>query len=254
MRPPVDTSPPRLSPPTSMGQRRDAADGPAARPPVLLEFWDFCRARSLRTLPYVQAWHERYDGGPARGRAYTAPATRRARPRRVRAKPSRRLGIEHAVASTRVRAVERLRQRGVAGALPVRRQSRLSIHYGEGAYEETEAEVRSCSRPRARRGAAAPPGRPDAMIAAPTPEQVGAYRGRLRGRRRVGRAGRASGVVRVARARESRSPIPARTRSLEHEHNVQGELDLELGVRRRTRATPRASRRGGGGALVEALG
>ena len=28
--------------------------------PVLVEFWDFCRVNSLRTLPYVQAWHERY--------------------------------------------------------------------------------------------------------------------------------------------------------------------------------------------------
>src|SRR3954451_2479684 len=28
--------------------------------PVLVEFWDFCRVNSLRTLPYVKAWHERY--------------------------------------------------------------------------------------------------------------------------------------------------------------------------------------------------
>ena len=30
--------------------------------PVLVEFWDFCRPNSLRTLPYVKAWHERYAG------------------------------------------------------------------------------------------------------------------------------------------------------------------------------------------------
>jgi hypothetical protein len=28
--------------------------------PVLVEFWDFCRPNSMRTLPYVKAWHERY--------------------------------------------------------------------------------------------------------------------------------------------------------------------------------------------------
>ena len=28
--------------------------------PVLVEFWDFCRVNSLRTLPYLKAWHERY--------------------------------------------------------------------------------------------------------------------------------------------------------------------------------------------------
>src|SRR5918995_615009 len=28
--------------------------------PVLVEFWDFCRPNSLRTLPYLRAWHARY--------------------------------------------------------------------------------------------------------------------------------------------------------------------------------------------------
>ena len=28
--------------------------------PVLIEFWDFCRPNSMRTLPYVRAWHDRY--------------------------------------------------------------------------------------------------------------------------------------------------------------------------------------------------
>ena len=27
---------------------------------MLIEFWDFCRVNSLRTLPYLRAWHERY--------------------------------------------------------------------------------------------------------------------------------------------------------------------------------------------------
>ena len=27
---------------------------------VLVEFWDFARINSLRTLPYLVAWHERY--------------------------------------------------------------------------------------------------------------------------------------------------------------------------------------------------
>src|SRR5262249_40899708 len=32
--------------------------------PVLVEFWDFLRVNSLRTLPYLKAWHERYaDAG-----------------------------------------------------------------------------------------------------------------------------------------------------------------------------------------------
>jgi thiol-disulfide isomerase/thioredoxin len=32
--------------------------------PVLIEFWDFCRPNSIRTLPYLRAWHQRYaDAG-----------------------------------------------------------------------------------------------------------------------------------------------------------------------------------------------
>jgi hypothetical protein len=27
---------------------------------MLVEFWDFCRPNSIRTLPYMKAWHERY--------------------------------------------------------------------------------------------------------------------------------------------------------------------------------------------------
>ena len=27
---------------------------------MLVEFWDFCRPNSMRTLPYLKAWHERY--------------------------------------------------------------------------------------------------------------------------------------------------------------------------------------------------
>src|SRR3954469_9439452 len=34
---------------------------------VLVEFWDFCRVNSLRTLPYLKAWHERYAEAGLRG-------------------------------------------------------------------------------------------------------------------------------------------------------------------------------------------
>src|SRR3954449_2633913 len=34
--------------------------------PLLVEFWDFCRPNSLRTLPYVKAWHERYGAAGLR--------------------------------------------------------------------------------------------------------------------------------------------------------------------------------------------
>src|SRR5690606_22002273 len=35
-------------------------DGLVGRACPLVEFWDFARINSLRTLPYMKAWHERY--------------------------------------------------------------------------------------------------------------------------------------------------------------------------------------------------
>ena len=36
---------------------------------VLIEFWDFARVNSLRTMPYLKAWHERYVAGETLARA-----------------------------------------------------------------------------------------------------------------------------------------------------------------------------------------
>ena len=47
---------------------------------VLVEFWDFCRVNSLRTLPYLKAWHERYADA---GLRIIRRAHRRLPPRRV---------------------------------------------------------------------------------------------------------------------------------------------------------------------------
>ena len=56
--------------------------------PVLVEFWDFCRVNSLRTLPYLKAWHERYaDDGLRVDRGSTAAASS---PRATRTRCARR--------------------------------------------------------------------------------------------------------------------------------------------------------------------
>ena len=63
--------------------------------PVLVEFWDFCRANSLRTLPYVKAWHERYADAGLRVDRRALPRLRAvARRGRRCATPSRACGIE----------------------------------------------------------------------------------------------------------------------------------------------------------------
>ena len=88
--------------------------------PVLVEFWDFCRVNSLRTLPYLKAWHERYAEAGLRivgihTGGFTPGAGRRQR------SPSRRAARDPLGGRDRHRArgLGPLRQRGLAGALPV---------------------------------------------------------------------------------------------------------------------------------------
>src|SRR5438067_8695286 len=65
--------------------------------PVLVEFWDFCRVNSLRTLPYVQAWHAKYaDRGLRVIGVHDAGFPCSEDPEAVRAAVER-LGIEHPV-------------------------------------------------------------------------------------------------------------------------------------------------------------
>ena len=88
--------------------------------PVLVEFWDFCRVNSLRTLPYLKAWHERYadaglrvigvhTGGFPPSRDEQEVAARGAAARRRVPRGDRRAAGDLGL----------LRQRGLAGALPV---------------------------------------------------------------------------------------------------------------------------------------
>jgi len=111
--------------------------------PVLIEFWDFCRPNSLRTLPYVRAWHRRYEdaglrvvGAHASGfapsgalDAVTAAVTR--------------LEVDYPVVVDL--DFELWQEYGNLG-WPARylfdQQGRLfEYHYGEGGYEETELAI-----------------------------------------------------------------------------------------------------------------
>ena len=96
---------------------------------VLVEFWDFARINSLRTLPYLKAWHERYgDARPARDRRALARATRSgatARPWPARSSAS--------ASSTRCCSIPTSRSGGCTGTglarpLPVRPPRRAALH------------------------------------------------------------------------------------------------------------------------------
>ena len=119
-------------------------DRQMGRNAVLVEFWDFARINSLRTLPYLKAWHDRYG---AHGlRVVTRPGARvlvRARPGRRDAARSRRSGIEHPVVLDPDFELWRsYGNKGWPGRYLFDRRGVLRyIHYGEGDYLECERAI-----------------------------------------------------------------------------------------------------------------
>jgi hypothetical protein len=198
--------------------------------PVLVEFWDFCRVNSLRTLPYLTAWHERYAG----------------RGLRVIGIHTGGFEISRDEANVR-RAVERLRvpypvvidsglelwdfygnEGWPARYLWDARGALFSLHYGEGAYEETEREIQELlgtdEEPLA---PLRPEDAPGVMLPAQTEDQPGAYSGPYE-------AGGVHGVfdgageVRI-NGRAIAIEEPGCFALVEHLHHSAAVLDLEIG-------------------------
>src|SRR5271155_1227267 len=65
--------------------------------PMLVEFWDFCRANSMRTLPYVKAWHERYESAGLRVIGVHCPGFEQSASEQAVRDAVARLGIAHPV-------------------------------------------------------------------------------------------------------------------------------------------------------------
>src|SRR3954465_1703247 len=65
--------------------------------PVLVEFWDFCRPNSLRTLPYVAEWHRPYPGAGRRVSGVHSPGSDPPSHEDAVRDAVARLGIEHPV-------------------------------------------------------------------------------------------------------------------------------------------------------------
>ncbi len=109
--------------------------------PMLLEFWDFCRVQSLRTLPYTKAWRERYAGLTVVG-VHTAGFPPSQHPDAVRDAVAR-LEVTYPVAiDTEYEVWEQYGNLGwPARYLFDQRGILLHYHYGEGGYEETELAI-----------------------------------------------------------------------------------------------------------------
>src|SRR3954454_4447956 len=147
---------------------------------VLIEFWDFCRVNSLRTLPYLKAWHERYaEAGLRVIGVHTgafAPSRDDANVRRA----VERLEIPWPVAiDTQLEVWDDYGNEGWPARYLWDRELHLrSLHYGEGAYAQSEREIQELLGVSGELLAPLrPEDDPDALVAAPTPDQPGAYSG-----------------------------------------------------------------------------
>ena len=125
---------------------------------VLVEFWDFARINSLRTLPYLKEWHSRYAEEGLRVIGVHTPGYSFGRDRDTVARAVERLEVPYAVALDPDYEVWRLYgNRGWPGRYLFDRTGKLAlVHYGEGEYEDTEHAIGECLGHRGRADGAAP--------------------------------------------------------------------------------------------------
>jgi hypothetical protein len=110
---------------------------------MLLEFWDFARVNSLRTLPYLKRWRERYRDHGLELVGVHSPGYSFGRDLETVARAVDRLDIPYPVALDPELAVWRLYgNKGWPGRYLFDRHNRLRfLHYGEGEYRETELAI-----------------------------------------------------------------------------------------------------------------
>jgi hypothetical protein len=215
--------------------------------PVLIEFWDFCRPNSLRTLPYLKAWHERYSersppaapgipGGEVGDRArglqvigIHSPGFEPSRERGAVQAAVARLGIAYPVLLDP--DLEMWREYENEG-WPARylfdgRGMLFDYHYGEGAYAETELAIQELlGVKREPLQALRPEDAPGAQLVAQSADQEGAYSGPYEAGG-VWAVLDGEGTVLVNGAQLTVSH-PGAYPLIEHERHTAGVLELEL--------------------------
>ncbi len=205
--------------------------------PLLVEFWDFCRPHSMRTLPYVKAWHERYADEGLRIVGVHCPGFEISRGEEAVREAVTRLGIEHPVLiDSEMELWQEYENEGWPARYLFDGHARLfEYHFGEGGYEETEraiaelldVELEPLSPLR-------PEDAPGAALAAPTPEQTGAYCGPYEAGG-VWAVLAGTGEVRINGGSanggsELHISAPGAYPLIEHEHHVESVLELESGA------------------------
>ena len=198
--------------------------------PVLVEFWDFCRANSLRTLPYLAEWHRRYAGDGLRVIGVHSPGFPPSADEAAVRGAVERLEIRYpVVVDVGLQVWELYGNRGwPARYLWDARGVLHDYHYGEGAYADTERAIQELlGVEREPVAPVRPEDHPDAVLVPQTADQPGAYSGPYE----------AGGVWAVL---EGRGAVSANGRRIEvahpgcypllvHDRHTEGLLELEVG-------------------------
>jgi thiol-disulfide isomerase/thioredoxin len=198
--------------------------------PVLLEFFDFCRPASLRTLPYVQAWHERYEADGLRVISVHAPGFPPGKDEDTVRAAVQRLGIRHPVLlDTDLALWQIYDNRGWPARYLFDQELRLfEVHFGEGGYRDTETAIQELlGVERDPVPYIHPEDDPEARIVVPTPDQEGAYSGPYEAGA-VWAVLEGEGTITV---NGDRRPVAYTGAHLlvEHGHHAAGVLELEVG-------------------------
>jgi thiol-disulfide isomerase/thioredoxin len=198
--------------------------------PVLIEFWDACRANSMRTLPYVREWHQRYAEAGLRVIGVHTSGFPPSRGEDAVRAAVQRLGIDWPVVVDDGAQLWQLyeNQGWPARYLWDRRGLLFDYHYGEGAYDDTERAIQELLgvqrelveplRPEDAPGAELAPQSADRDGPYSGPYAAGGVWGVLDG----------TGTVR-ANGREVTVAGPGAYPLVEHERHTEGELELQLG-------------------------
>ncbi|HWC86873.1 MAG TPA: redoxin domain-containing protein [Solirubrobacteraceae bacterium] len=198
--------------------------------PVLIEFWDFCRVNSIRTLPYMRAWHERYASAGLRViGVHTAGFAPSEDLEAVRAAVAR-LDIPYPVVVDVDHEIWGLYDNlgWPARYLWNGESCLVEYHYGEGAYAETELAIQELLEvEREPVAPLRPEDAPGASLAAQSEDVEGPYSGPYE----------AGGVWAVldghgtvtANGRELAVTHPGCYPLIEHPRHTAGVLELALG-------------------------
>jgi hypothetical protein len=151
MRPPdgLDLPAPEFPPDTPwLGAPFVRMDRLMGRHAVLVEFWDFARVNSLRTLPYLRAWHERYEPAGLRVLGVHSPGYSFGRDPELVTCAVERLGVPFPVALDPEFAIWRsYDNRGWPARYLFDRRGILTyFHLGEGDYDGTERAIQDALR------------------------------------------------------------------------------------------------------------